>query len=463
MYSKLFLGLLILFVISFITADMVGVLVDFPDGSIHAECLEVNNGINGYDLLQELSINILWAGPGSFGHQLCRANGIGDDVSGDFCSYSGKYWRFFTEKDNSWEYMPVGFDGGDDCWNEDFISFNGHYCVEDKDLISLSYGEWGDSLPDFYTFDQICNAINLKEIRIYVDGKKQRDVDEEGGDIKVKPDSEIEFKINIENNYLFNDDLEIEDIEVEITIKDIDEGSNLDEKVNFKDLEINEDDEDKISFTIPLILEDENYEVELKITGETSTGLKQELIIYYDLEIDKEKHDLIFSKTELQELESCPNENNKLFLEITNIGEKDEEDILFSVKNQDLELDFSETFDLKEGEDDSVYKKELGFIVPELNPGDYRINLNLDYSENLEDSITLTIKDCNQISSGDVTPSNIQYLGSNVKKTVVSNTNYSEKSFFQKYSIPIVLGIFLVFLIGTIFYVVSSLKGNISE
>jgi len=457
MNHKLITILIILLVTPFITADRVGVVIDFPDGSNHVECLEANEGTNGFDLLEELSLSTDWTGPSSFGHQLCTVNGIGD------CSFTeSKFWRFLISSNNKWEFSPVGVDGGDNCWDRDaplldFLDPNFeviHYCVEDKDLISMSYGKGDDPLPVLHTFDQICSPLELIDVKVYVDGKKQSDADEDGGDIEAIPGSEIRFKIKVENVFTFDDGLEIDDIEAEVIIEDIDDGRDLDENTNFNNLDVDEDDEDEIEITIPLILDDDEYDVELIITGRDSNGVNQEIIINYDLEIDKESHDLIFSKTELQTLESCPGDPNELHLEIANIGDKDESGISLSVINNDLKINYNINFNLKEGGDNSVYVDDIHFIVPSLTPGDYKINLNLDYSEILKEDITLTVLDCKNTLIGNVIKEDIP------EKIIINQATpraetYFNESFFQVQAIPIILGIFLIFLIVAIILIIS--------
>ena len=454
MNYKQLLVLLTILIIPFVAADRVGVLIDFPDGSIHVQCIEADKGTDGYELLSQLSLSTLFSSPGSFGHQLCQINNIGDSVSGTGCSYSGKYWRFLNGIDNLWEYMPVGFDAGDSCWNGNLNSFDGHYCVNEGDVIGLSYGEYDDPRPAFHNFNDICNPITINKIKVYVDDKKESDADESGGDIEAEPGSKIEFKIELENTFEFDDNLEIEDIEAEITIIDVDDGSNLDEDVKFKDLEVEEDDKKTISITLPLVLEDDNYDIELKITGENSNGVNIEKIINYDLDIDKESHNLKFSKLKLDSEDSCPNTNNLLSIEISNLGEKDENDVRIIIKSQELNIDFADRFDIDEGNPDDIYRKDIPFTIPNLSPGDYKININLDYSKILNEDITLTINDCNQAP---ITGNTIQKLNKITSQATPNNKAFQTQTFLQNYAIPILLGVFLLFLIIAIIYIVSIL------
>ena len=219
-------------------------------------------------------------------------------------------------------------------------------------------------------------------------------------------------------------------------------------------MDVEEDDEEIISITLPLILEDDNYDIELKITGENSNGINIEKIINYDLNIDKENHNLRFSKLKLDSEDSCPNTNNLLSIEISNLGEKDENDAEIIIKGQELNIDFADRFDIDEGNPDDTYRKDIPFTIPNLSPGDYKINLNLDYSEILQEDITLTINDCNQAP---ITGNTIQKLDKITSQATPNNKAFQTQTFLQNYAIPILLGVFLLLLIIAIIYIVSIL------
>jgi len=147
--------IMILYATSSANAVKVGVLVEFPDKTRITECVDVPENTNGYELMQRTGLNLLWAGPSMFGHSLCKINGVGTDVSGDYCKYTGKYWGLMLADNGAWTYMPVGWDGGDNCWNQDPASFTGHYCAREGDVLGYRFGEWGD-MPGFESFEEIC-------------------------------------------------------------------------------------------------------------------------------------------------------------------------------------------------------------------------------------------------------------------------------------------------------------------
>lgn len=137
------------------TAARVGVAIEYPNGTVHTECVQVSDGTDGYNTLEETSLQIIWSHHQLWGHGLCAIEDVG--CPADNCYCKSDYWAFLlAEKgDNNWNYMPVGFDAGDECWNHDYNSYTGHYCARDGDVIALAYGPWGTQ-PSFVKFTDIC-------------------------------------------------------------------------------------------------------------------------------------------------------------------------------------------------------------------------------------------------------------------------------------------------------------------
>jgi hypothetical protein len=310
-----------IFLLNFVSSEKVGVVITFPDNSIYAQCLDVSEDTSGFDLLNELSLKTTWSDVSTYGHQLCQINNVGDEVSGNYCSYNGKYWGFFKEKGNDWQYLPVGFDAGDKCWNNDLNSYLGHYCTKEGDLIGLRYGEYGE-IPEYYSFDDICSPLNLKDVKVYVDDKREGGVNENGGEIEAKAGSKISFKIELENNYLFDEEFSIEDVKAKITFEDIRESEK------FKDLDFEENDLEKMEIVLPLNLSEGDYEIELEISGEDTNNIEHEINIDYDLEIikgDEYLEELITEEVNTQSNEFKEDEKSQEVIKKTPLIYKNQE------------------------------------------------------------------------------------------------------------------------------------------
>ncbi len=139
-------------------AARVGVVVTFPNGETFTKCLQVSESDNGYTVLNSAGLSIAWSYYDLWGHGLCGINGFG--CSSDNCWCSSEYWGFFTKgvNDRSWDYSPVGFDGGSGC--------SEHYCAGDGELIGLAYGPYGTK-PGKYSFEDVCSSQERRK-RIFI-------------------------------------------------------------------------------------------------------------------------------------------------------------------------------------------------------------------------------------------------------------------------------------------------------
>ncbi len=160
----LFLFLLHVLLLSIPSLSDVGVVVTYPSGEVHTECVHVPDGVSGERVLNLTSLSITWSEAGEFGRALCRIGSIGDPPSGSSCAWGNNYWAFYLSINGSkWSYSPVGFSGGG-CWNRDFSSFAGHYCSNDGDVIGLAYGPYGTK-PTFIEYQKICHSLLPSTIR----------------------------------------------------------------------------------------------------------------------------------------------------------------------------------------------------------------------------------------------------------------------------------------------------------
>jgi hypothetical protein len=293
--KKLLFMLAGIFLISILTSSAaeVCVVVYYPDQTADGECIDISEGSDGKEVLDATDLDILWTPDTIWGQMICKINGIGTDVQGSTCEYSGDYWNFVLKDGDEWGHSPVGLNGGDKCWNRDF-SFSDwstivHYCAEDDDLIGFAFGGAGTA-PDMLLID---------DIKIKVDGKKSN-ADEDGGTIKdVEPESKIEIEVKLENLYPDDTNIEIQDIEVEVVIEDIDDDDDIEEESGETDIDAEDSEDIDFEIDIPLEVEDDSYDMTLTITGEDEKGISYEKIIDYRLKVEKEKHKLKFTNIEL--------------------------------------------------------------------------------------------------------------------------------------------------------------------
>jgi hypothetical protein len=243
--------------------------------------------------------------------------------------------------------------------------------------------------------------LEITDLDIKINGESDKNI-KNNSKIKqdAKPGDEIEFKIKVKNTYTKDEDLDIENIEVRITIKDIDDGDDLEEESSEFDLDAQDDKKLTLKFKIPYNVDEDNYDVEIEVKGEDENNTEHELIWNLQLEIDKEKHEVIIKRADLSPTTLICNKKSNLNVEIINIGSNDEDDVKLEIKSTKLGID-STTMDieLSEDPDDNMYDKRIPIsLTNDFVAGIYPIFIKLYRDSKLDDSktVNLIVKDCKQ-------------------------------------------------------------------
>lgn len=176
-----------------------------------------------------------------------------------------------------------------------------------------------------------------------------------------------EFDIEIE----FDDaTFDTEDLEVELTIYDLDAGDNYDEDSEKFDVDENEDYDLEFNLEVPLDVNDEKYDVLLDIDGDSDNDDYTDFryYVYYENAIDvekDEKYDVGFNFVNLEPETLMCGGSFTLTTEVINTGENRLNDMYLKLKINELDiLEISEEFDLKETENRRDEKVEFFVNLP---------------------------------------------------------------------------------------------------
>lgn len=242
------------------------------------------------------------------------------------------------------------------------------------------------------------SKLVITDIDVYVDGNKDSSIDKNGGTIDdVKPGSELLLKIKISNLYSTKTEIEIENIAVEATIFDINNGKNIYKYENDFDLDAGDDEKIIFQFRIPYEVDEKEYLLNIKAQGiDDANKSVHATEVNISIDIEKEKHDVIFKNQRVSpSILGCY--GSAVFeAEIVNRGSK-KEDVTLVLENEELKIRQNEYFILEDDEDNIKY------IMISLNPinrskGIYALKAKL-YYDNKEKitEIPLTI-DCEKKS-----------------------------------------------------------------
>tara|TARA_Y100000310_G_scaffold344515_1_gene457690 strand:- start:8489 stop:9565 length:1077 start_codon:yes stop_codon:yes gene_type:complete len=238
--------------------------------------------------------------------------------------------------------------------------------------------------------------LEIVDITVKVSGDKDS-VGNDGGSINnVEPGDKIEIKLKIENTYPSSSaDTEITDIEVTGDIEDIDDGDDLepDEEPDEFDLDDNGDRETvTIDYRIPDRVDEEDFDLNITVEGRNNSGVDQTDSAFFTIEIDKEKHKLTINRANFDRESIACGRSTQFLVEIFNIGGEDEDDVELEIKNEELDIRFTEIFDVEEGaeDDDTEYSNTYTVRVPEdAKPQVYPFIVSVLYRDGREkESVT---------------------------------------------------------------------------
>jgi hypothetical protein len=211
---------------------------------------------------------------------------------------------------------------------------------------------------------------------------------------EAAPGSTVKFEVEVENLYNDTDDLDIENIEVDISIKDIDDGDDLEDEAPDFDLKPERHDTAEIEFEIPLEVDEDTYDVVITVEGEDENGTTHEVRAVVFLEVEKEKHELRLMSASASPATVKCEENARVYVDVINTGQEDEDEARITITNPELGWSFEQEFEIEEGDKDNRYEQSFLLPVPKgIQEGFYTAEVNVYYdTTRLEDSRMVTVE-----------------------------------------------------------------------
>lgn len=251
----------------------------------------------------------------------------------------------------------------------------------------------------------VIGFLVIEEIDVYVDGDSDKDLTD--GDTigeKAKPESSVKFKVKVRNEFTNADDIKIDDIEVEVKLKDIDDGDDLDETKDVNKLDPGDSDTVSIEFDIPLMIDEGKYDVQIEAVGEDDNGIDHKATAELELTVSKDNHDIrIVSATLDRNTASQCTPSFNLRTKILNVGEDEEDEVAINVFNSQLGIleNYVHDEDLEAGDDDdSELRKNFAFTLKKgIATGTYPIEVRAFYDGDKGDareSVDLIVESCKE-------------------------------------------------------------------
>jgi|TARA_B100001964_G_C14257394_1_gene613211 hypothetical protein len=205
-----------------------------------------------------------------------------------------------------------------------------------------------------------------------VDGKQLRFDNENAG-----PESELRFNFNIENIFTNDDDIDINDITVKVTIEEIDDSEDIEEESDEFDLDSGDNQDVDVIIKIPLAVDVGLYEVVIEVIGDDNDGNDHTAQINLKLDIDKEARNVIVSKATLFPVKVKCSGTSTLAATMKNIGSREENEAGIQIINSDLYINFEKQYITMEEDpfdvDNEFTKKMIINVNQDTEAGTYPI------------------------------------------------------------------------------------------
>jgi len=215
-----------------------------------------------------------------------------------------------------------------------------------------------------------------------IDGRKLNFGEENAG-----PGSELRFNINIQNIFTDNEDIDINDVSVRVTIEEIDEGEDIEEESHEFDLESEADEEVNIVLKIPLAVDAGLYNILIEAKGEDDNGNSHTDDMRLKVDIDKEPRAIIVEQASLFPEKIKCSGTSTLTATIRNIGLRIEDKAIIEIVNKDIGINYAKrNINLEEDPFDVDNKFTQSLIVnidKNMKPGIYPINVRSYLQEDI--------------------------------------------------------------------------------
>jgi len=242
--------------------------------------------------------------------------------------------------------------------------------------------------------------LMIDNVEVDVDGKTKH-VDAGETVNNIEPGAKLDIQFDVINTFNRSSSIDLNDIIVEVRIKDIDNGDDDISDDDIGDINAGRDDTVTFSFHLPDESDEDTYTVEITAFGDDDIGIRHETKFTFFIEVDKQSHDVRIYRTELtSSILQC---DRTTFLSVTlkNFGSNEEDSAALRIDNSALNIHESE-FDIdldNDGfRDESEYDHTISISVPEsTSPGDYSISIKAFRDDDrLEDEgqVVLTVREC---------------------------------------------------------------------
>lgn len=226
------------------------------------------------------------------------------------------------------------------------------------------------------------DELGFRNIDAFVDGKRFSNLEKDTTDFEVRSGEQLRLIIEVENLFSERDDIEIDDIELTVTIHDI--RSNKDDLYHeFRDfgLDAGEEKDREVVFDIPDDAMTGEYILEIEARGRDDNKKDQEASFVFPLNLRKRAHDIIVHQLSLDPATVGCGDTATLSLGLENRGLV-VENVKATVTNPELGVEHKYSTFIKVGSIDQNNRVTKDFLIrvpDDTEEGRYQLDVSIEY------------------------------------------------------------------------------------
>jgi hypothetical protein len=232
----------------------------------------------------------------------------------------------------------------------------------------------------------------ITDIDVKVDGKSNTNLkDNDTISTEAKPGSTLKFEIEIENRFTKSEGLDIENIKLDVSIKDIDDGDDIEDGAGEFNLKHGDSETLTIELEVPLEANEDTYDIVVIVEGEDGNGTVHEAEATIFLEVEKEKHELRILRASISPQTIRCEDHARMYIAVINTGQEDENEARLEISALATGWDVEHEFALEEGDENNRYENSFQLPLGTVAVGTYTAEVHVYYdTTKLSDTATIT-------------------------------------------------------------------------
>ncbi|MBI2134513.1 hypothetical protein HYU09_00850 [Candidatus Woesearchaeota archaeon] len=232
------------------------------------------------------------------------------------------------------------------------------------------------------------------------------------GEEDVGPGSELRFNFNIENTFEENDDIDIDQVTISVTIESIDDGDDIDEESQEFDVDSGKSQDVDVFIDIPLSVAEGAYDIVIEVEGEDTNNNVHTATMNLEMTVKKEPREVVVTHASLFPEKVVCGGTSTLTATIKNLGARIEENAGIEIVNSDLGVSYLQrNIELEEDpfDDTNEFTKSLAISTDraKTKSGTYPIDVKAYIQDDIvweKQSVSLVVEGCSDAAAAEEAP-----------------------------------------------------------